>query len=573
MSGKKDLSLETLRHSTAHLAARALLELFPDTKLTIGPATKTGFFYDFQSETTLKQSDLEKVSERMKELANQNIPFTHEQISKEEAREMFKDNPFKLELIDNLPGDTVGLSRQGDFYDLCRGGHVDSTSKLKHFILTGLSGSYWRADRDNAKLQRITGTSFPTSKELRMYLKRVQDAAKYDHRKLGKEMDLFSFQQEGAGFPFYHPKGTQIFNRLKSYMRKIWEKNNYQEIVTPAMLDADLWKRSGHYDHYKDNMYFCDVEDRDYAIKPMNCPGAILTYKQRPHSFRELPLRLAEFGHVHRFELSGVLHGLFRVRAFTIDDSHIFCMPEQLESEILNSIKIIDDTFKLFEFSNVSYAVSTRPEDSMGTTELWDAATNALTDTLTKAGKKFEILEGEGAFYGPKIEVTIKDSMDREWQCSTIQIDFFQPQNFDISYVASGGEKKQPVMIHQAIFGSLERFFGIIIEHLKGHMPFWLAPTQVKVLPITSEHNDYATSILEKLESQGIRAQLDQSQEPLSAKIKVAQLAKTPWMLVVGDKEVEQKTVTLRYVTGKQEFGLSIEDVLKKAQELIGESK
>lgn len=573
MAEKKAQSLEILRHSTAHLAAQALLELFPETKLTIGPATKTGFFYDFQCPTALKQADLEKISERMKKLAEANIPFTHEQISKEKARELYKDNPFKLELINNLPGDTVGLARQGEFYDLCRGGHVESTGQLKHFILTGLSGSYWRADRDNAKLQRITGTAFPTSKELRMHLKKVEAAAKYDHRKLGKEMDLFSFQQEGAGFPFYHPKGAHIFNGLKSYMRNVWKKHNYKEIITPSMLDAELWKRSGHYNHYKDNMYFCDVEDRDYAIKPMNCPGAILTYKERPHSFRELPLRLSEFGHVHRFELSGVLHGLFRVRAFTIDDSHLFCTTDQLESEILNNINIIDETFKKFNFSDVTYAVSTRPEDSMGTEELWETATNALTDTLKKAGKDFVLQEGEGAFYGPKIEVTIKDSMDREWQCSTIQIDFFQPQNFDINYVASGGEKKQPVMIHQAIFGSLERFMGIIIEHLKGQMPFWLAPTQVKVLPITSDHTAYAQSITKKLEALGIRVELDTNQEPLSAKIKVAQLAKVPWMLVIGDKEVDQNTVTLRHVTGKQEFGIAVDDILKRAQELDNESK
>jgi len=573
MVDKKDHLLEILRHSAAHLTAQALLELYPDTQLTIGPATKTGFFYDFQSATSLKESDLERISERMRYLAEQAIPFTHEQMDKKKAKELYKNNPFKLELIDNLPGETVGIARQGDFYDLCRGGHVQSTAELKHFILTGLSGSYWRADREQARLQRISGVVFPTSKELRLYLKKIQDAEQYDHRKLGKEMNLFSFHQEGAGFPFYHAKGTAIFNGLKDYMRTIWKKHNYQEIITPAMLDADLWKRSGHYDHYKNNMYFCAVEDRDYAIKPMNCPGAILTFKERPHSFRDLPLRLSEFGHVHRFELSGVLHGLFRVRAFTIDDSHTFCTPEQLESEILNSINIIDHTFKKFNFSDVSYAVSTRPEKSMGSAELWETATNALRSTLTKAGKEYRLLEGEGAFYGPKIEVTIKDSMDREWQCSTVQIDFFQPQNFDISYVASGGEKKQPVMIHQAVFGSLERFLGIIIEHLKGHMPFWLSPIQVKILPITSEHAEYAASVVKELENSGVRVELDENQEPLSAKIKSAQLERIPWMLVIGDKEVEQKTVTLRHASGKQEFGITVEDIVKRAQELNSESK
>ena len=356
-------------------------------------------------------------------------------------------------------------------------------------------------------------------------------------------------------------------------MRTIWRKCGFNEIITPSMLDAELWKRSGHYDHYKDNMYFCDVEDRDYAIKPMNCPGAILTYKERPHSFRELPLRLSEFGHVHRFELSGVLHGLFRVRAFTIDDSHIFCMPEQLEDEILQCITIIDKVLTTFGFKEIKYAVSTRPEDSMGSDELWDRATKGLTETLIKAGKEFVIQEGEGAFYGPKIEVKVLDSMDREWQCSTVQIDFFQPQNFDLHYVASGGAKEQPVMIHYAVFGSLERFMGIVLEHLKGHVPFWLAPTQVRVLPITSDHSEYAQGVVAQLQSKGVRVELDESQEPLSAKIKVAQLAKTPWMLVIGDKEVANNTVTLRHVTGKQEFGVSVEDVLQRAEELIAQSK
>lgn len=558
--------LAILRHSTAHLLAQAVIQLFPNTKLTIGPATTNGFFYDFQPEENFKEADLEIISQRMQELADQNLEITHEEISKEKARKIYKDNPFKLELIDGIEGDTVGFSRQGDFYDLCRGGHVASTSMLKHFVLTNISGSYWRADRENAKLQRISGTAFATAKELRLYLKRKEEAAKYDHRKLGKEMDLFSFHEEGAGFPFYHPKGKQIINTLQETIRKIWKQHSYQEITTPMMLDAELWKQSGHYGHYKDNMYFCAIDERDYAIKPMNCPGAIMIYKERPHSYRELPLKLAEFGHVHRYELSGVLHGLFRARAFTIDDAHIFCMPEQIESEVINIVEIIDSVLQLFGFEKITYAISTKPDNAMGTDEYWQQATDGLINALEKAGKPYVLQEGEGAFYGPKIEVTIEDSMERQWQCSTVQIDFFQPQNFEITYVASGGEKKQPVMIHQAIFGSLERFFGIVLEHSKGHLPFWLAPTQIKVLPITDEQKEYAQSIVSKLETHNLRVELDESSDPLSAKIKIAQLAKVPWMLVVGQKEQENNTITLRHVSGKQEFGLTLEQILEKAK-------
>lgn len=560
--------LEILRHSAAHLLAHAISELYPDTKLTIGPATQNGFFYDFQPTENFKESELEGISQRMKEIADRNLDITHEEIDKSIAREMYKDNPFKLELIDGIEGETVGLSRQGDFYDLCRGGHVKSTSLLKNFVLTNISGAYWRADRDNEKLQRISGTAFPSSKELRMFLKRKEEAAKYDHRKLGKEMDLFSFHEEGPGFPFYHPKGKQIFNNLQNLIRKIWSENNYKEITTPMMLDAELWKQSGHYNHYKENMYFCNIDARDYAVKPMNCPGAIMIYKERPHSFRELPLKLAEFGHVHRYELSGVLHGLFRARAFTIDDAHIFCTPDQIEEQIVTIIGLIDKVLALFGFEKITYAVSTKPDNAMGTDEYWEKATSGLTQALEKAGKKYVLQEGEGAFYGPKIEVTIEDSMQRQWQCSTVQVDFFMPQNFDISYVASGGQKQQPVMLHQAIFGSLERFMGIVLEHTKGHLPFWLAPTQIKVLPIADGQKEYAQSIVDALKNINVRVELDESSDPLSAKIKVAQLAKVPWMLVVGQKEQENNTITLRYVNGKQEFGLSLEQIIEKIKAL-----
>mgnify|MGYP000573655045 CR=1 FL=1 len=565
---EQDKNLEILRHSTAHLLAQAVLELFPNTRLTIGPATSHGFFYDFQPDTNFKESDLAAISARMTELAEQNLKITHEEISKEEARKIYKNNPFKLELIDNIPGDTVGFSRQGDFYDLCRGGHVASTGLLKNFMLTTISGSYWRADRTGTALQRISGTAFPTSKELRMFLQRQEEAAKYDHRKIGQEMDLFSFSQQGPGFPFYHPKGKQIINNLQAVMRKMWQANDYQEVSTPAMLDVDLWKQSGHYHHYNHAMYFCNIDDREFALKPMNCPGAIMIYQDKPRSFRDLPLKLAEFGHVHRHELSGVLHGLFRVRAFTQDDSHIFCMPEQVEAEVIKIVSFIDRLLNLFEFTQIKYAVSTKPENAMGSDANWVLATDALMNALRAMNKEFVIQEGEGAFYGPKIEVKIKDSMDREWQVSTVQVDFALPEKFNIAYIASGGSKQQPVMIHQANFGSLERFFGILLEHTKGHIPFWLAPVQMKILPITDDQKVYAANITAQLTAAGYRVELDETAEPLSAKIKVAQLARIPWMIVVGEKEMQAQTLTLRYVSGKQEFGLTFDQLMEKAQAL-----
>lgn len=566
---EQEKALEVLRHSTAHLLAQAVLELFPTTKLTIGPATAHGFFYDFLPETNFKESDLQAITQRMQELANKNLAITHEELPKEQARHIYKDNPFKLELIDGIQGDTVGFSRQGDFYDLCRGGHVASTGLLKNFMLTTISGSYWRADRNGTALQRISGTAFANAKDLRMFVQKQEQAALYDHRKLGKEMDLFSFHEQGPGFPFFHPKGKQIINTLMKLMRSMWKQRDYQEITTPMMLDVELWKQSGHYQNYHDNMYFCDIDERQFAIKPMNCPGAVMLYNEKPRSFRELPLKLAEFGHVHRHELSGVLHGLFRVRAFTQDDSHIFCMPEQLQDETIAIVKMIDTLLTKFDFHEIQYAVSTRPAKSIGSDECWQKATDALTNALQTMNKSFIIQEGEGAFYGPKIEFKIKDSMDRQWQVSTVQVDFALPEKFNISYIASGGAKQQPVMLHQANFGSLERFFGIILEHSKGHLPFWLAPVQIKVLPITDQQHDYAAMITHRFVENGFSAVLDSSSEPLSAKIKVAQLARIPWMFVVGEKEMASNTITLRHNSGKQEFGLTIDQLLEQSQGLV----
>ena len=563
---KPEQDINVLRHSAAHLLAHAVTELYPDTQLTIGPATPEGFFYDFLPTSNFKESDLPAITQRMEEIADRKLPLTHEQVSKKVARELYKNNPFKLELIDQIEGDTVGIARQGDFYDLCRGGHVANTSLLKNFKLLTVSGSYWRGNREGKALQRISGTAFFTPKELRMYEKQREEALKYDHRKLGKELDLFSFHDEGPGFPFFHPQGKIVYDQLVGYLKKLLKAADYQEIATPMMLSDELWKRSGHYDHYKNNMYFSEIDERSFAIKPMNCPGAILIYKERPRSYRELPLKLAEFGLAHRYELSGVLHGLFRARAFTIDDAHVFCTPHQLEEQIKQMVDITYTVLKKFGFDTITVGISTKPENAMGDDVLWQKATDALKHALESAGVSYEIYEGEGAFYGPKIEFRIQDSMGREWQCGTIQVDFFQPQNFDLTYVSPEGTRARPVMVHRAIYGSIERFFGILVEHFKGRLPFFIAPVQMKILTITDEQKEYGHELLATLKERGYRVAMDESSDPISGKIKTAQLQQIPWMLVIGAKELENKTITLRHRDGKQEFGLTLDEILKKAE-------
>ncbi len=562
---KKEQELNQLRHSTAHLLAHAITELYPNTKLTIGPATPEGFFYDFLPETNFKEDDLPKIETKMREIADRKLPIEHKQIPKEQARKLYKDNPFKLELIDQIEGDTVGMAQQGDFFDLCKGGHVEHTGLLKNFTLLGISGSYWRADREGQALQRIAGTAFFTPKELRAYEKRRQEALKYDHRKLGRELDLFSFHEAGPGFPFFHPKGKMVINLLTNYLRTLLEKDDYQEIDTPLMLSDELWKQSGHYDHYRDSMYFSQMDERAYAIKPMNCPGAILIYKERPRSYRELPMKLAEFGLVHRYELSGVLHGLFRARTFTIDDAHIFCTPDQIEAEVLKVVQMTFQVLKRFGFDDITIGVSTKPENAMGDDSLWEKATSALKNALEQAKVPYQVYEGEGAFYGPKIEFRIKDSMGREWQCGTVQVDFFLPKNFNLEYVSPAGIKERPVIIHRAIYGSLERFFAILLEHYKGKLPFFIAPIQIKILTITDEQKPYAMQLLEKIKAHGYRATIDESSDPINGKIKIAQQQQVPWMLILGPKEAENNTIALRYRDGKQEFGITLDQLLEKA--------
>lgn len=564
---QKNKEMYELRHSAAHLLAHAVLELFPTTKLTIGPVTDEGFFYDFLPERNFKEEDLAKIEEKMHEIANQNLPIEQKSISKAEARKLFKDNKFKLELINEIPDEEVGLSVQGTFYDLCRGGHVASTSQLKHFKLVNISGSYWRADKSNQALQRITGIIFPTEQAMKDYEKAKEEAAMYDHRRIGKQQELFSFDDIAAGMPFYHPKGFAIFNTLVEHIRHA-QKNVYQEVRTPIMMRETLWKMSGHYDHYRDKMYYTNVDELPCCLKPMSCPAHSLIFKERPRSYRDLPLRLSEFGLVHRHELSGVLHGLFRVRAFTQDDGHIFCMPEQLDHELNNVIKLARDTYNTFGFTKVSMVLATRPEKSIGSDALWKQATEALSNALVSNNVQFTIAEGDGAFYGPKIDMYVEDAMGRQWQCATVQVDFNMPERFNLTYVASDGSHQVPVMVHRAIYGSIERFMGVLLEHYKGALPFWVAPIQVKVLTITDDQKPAATELLHLLRNNNFRAEINESSDPISGQIKVAQLQKIPVMLVLGKKEVEQGTVTLRHRDGSQEVGIPQAKIIERLVEL-----
>ena len=562
---KKNEKLDNLRHSSAHLLAQAVTQLYPGTKLTIGPTTETGFFYDFLPPQNFKEEDLPKIEEKMHELSKKDYKIEGKQLSKKEAKELFKGNEFKQELIDGIEDETVGVYCQGDFCDLCRGGHVDSTGKIKYFKLTNVAGSYWRADKNNAALQRIYGVAFQTKEDLEKYLKQVEDAKKYDHRKLGKQLDLFSFNEVAVGFPFFHDKGLIVYNKLIEYMRHL-HRGKYQEVKTPMIMSESLWKTSGHYDHYKENMYFTQIDEQPYCVKPMNCPGGILLYKEKPHSYREFPIRMAEFGLVHRHELSGVLHGLFRVRVFTQDDAHIYCMLEQAEDEIIKVLEMAQNLYHKFEFKKIKMFLATKPKKAMGGDELWQKATDILKRALEYKKIDYELDEGGGAFYGPKIDIRIEDAMEREWQCGTVQFDFFMPQNFNLEYIKSDQTKDTPIMIHRAIYGSLERFLGVLVEHFKGRFPFWLAPVQARILTITDQQKDYALKIYKQLFDAGIRIELDESGDQISAQIRNAQMQEIPWMLVIGKKEQEKGTIALRSLDGKQEFGLKVDDLIEKAE-------
>ena len=535
-------------HTSSHILAQAVKRLFPEAKLAIGPAIDNGFYYDFDVDNPFSPEDLEAIEKEMARIVKENLELEYFELPRDEAIKLMeeKGESYKVELINELPEDEViSFYQQGDFVDLCAGPHIMSTGPVKAIKLLSVAGAYWKGSEKNKMLQRIYGVSFPKKSQLTEYLTRLEEAKKRDHRKLGKDLDLFSIQEEGPGFPFFHPKGMVLRNLLEDYWRKEHVKNGYQEIKTPIILNKDLWIRSGHWDHYKDNMYFTKIDEMDYAIKPMNCPGSMLLYNTKIHSYRDLPLRICELGLVHRHELSGTLHGLMRVRCFTQDDAHLFMLPEQIKDEIIGVINMVDDFYNLFGFK-YHVELSTRPEDYMGSEEEWDRATNALREALDEKGMPYKINEGDGAFYGPKIDFHLEDCLGRTWQCGTIQLDFQMPERFELTYVGPDGEKHRPVIIHRVIFGSIERFIAILTEHFAGAFPAWLAPVQVKLLSITDRSNEYISSLLEDFKESGIRAEIDLRNEKIGYKIREAQMEKVPYMLIVGDKEVENGTVAVR---------------------------
>jgi len=562
-------------HTSSHIMAQAVLRLFPEAKLAIGPAIDNGFYYDFDIENSFTPEDLDRIEAEMQNVIKEDWPLERFELPRQEAIKFMKEKnqPYKIELIEALPEDAViSFYKQGEFVDLCAGPHLPSTGRVKAIKLLSVAGAYWRGDEHNKMLQRIYGISFPKKSMLDEYLSKLEEAKKRDHRKLGQELDLFSLHEEGPGFPFFHPKGMIIRNTLEDFWRKEHRKHGYEEIKTPIILNKELWIQSGHWDHYKDNMYFTKIDDQDYAIKPMNCPGSMIMYKRTMHSYKELPIRLCELGLVHRHEKSGVLHGLMRVRCFTQDDAHIFMLPSQVTDEIIGVIDLIDYFYSLFGFK-YHVELSTRPEDSMGTDEQWEMATEALKVALEKKGLKYKVNEGDGAFYGPKIDFHLEDSIGRTWQCGTIQLDFQMPERFDLTYVGEDSEKHRPVMLHRVIFGSIERFIAILTEHYAGAFPTWLAPVQVKILPITDRSLDYACKIQAQLEELDIRTELDNRNEKIGYKIRAAQMEKVPYMLVIGDKEVENSVVSVRSRVKGDTGSMSVGDFINTVEEEIRSKK
>ena len=545
---EEDGGKHTLRHTASHVMAQAVKRLWPEAKLAIGPAIDKGFYYDIDMEHTLTPEDLGKIEKEMSRIVKENLPITKSVMSRQEAIEFFKskNEDYKVELIEDLPEDAViSCYAQGDFVDLCAGPHVASTGKVKAFKLQSIAGAYWRGDEKNKMLQRIYGTAFEKKEELDAYLHLLEEAAKRDHRKLGKELGLFVIKEEGPGFPFFLPKGMALRNELENFWREVHHEFEYEEIRTPIILNKQLWETSGHWFHYRENMYTTIIDDEEYAIKPMNCPGGILVYQNEMHSYRDFPLRYAELGLVHRHELSGALHGLFRVRAFTQDDAHVFMLPSQMQSELMKVIELFDRIYSQF---GLKYHVelSTKPDNAMGDDAIWEAATEALRNAIEAKGIPYVINPGDGAFYGPKLDYHIEDSLGRTWQCGTIQLDMNLPERFQIEYVGEDGQKHRPIMIHRACFGSMERFIGILTEHYAGAFPTWMAPVQVKILPISEKHVEYAKELAKQMHRDYVRVEVDDRSEKIGYKIRQAQMAKVPYMLVVGDKEVEEGTVNVR---------------------------
>ncbi len=570
ITAKDKEGLEIIRHSCSHIMAEAVKELWPDVQVTIGPFIEDGFYYDFSRKEPFTTDEFAKIEEKMKEIVNRDEKIERIVTTRAEAIALFnsRGEKYKVEIIEDLPLDAeISLYRQGDYVDLCRGPHVPSTSKVgTAFKLMKVAGAYWRGDSNNEMLQRIYATAWADKKDLQAYLTRIEEAAKRDHRKLGKEMDLFHFEPEYApGAVFWHDKGYKVYRRLIEYMRNRQNHNGYEEICTPRIMDRCLWETSGHWEKYGAHNYSGQTEDgKMFCIKPMNCPGGLLVYKQGVKSYRDLPLRMAEFGKVNRYEASGALMGLMRVREFTQDDAHIFCTPEQMEEECISTMKLIFDIYKDFGFDNIKIYLSTRPEKRIGSDEIWDISEKSLANALDRHGYKYEINEGEGAFYGPKLEFILKDAIGREWQCGTIQVDMNLPNRFDISYIGEDGNKHQPVMLHRALFGSIERFLGILIEHHAGRLPLWLSPEQIVVAPVTSNFDDYANEVAEKLQRNGLTAKVDNRNEKINYKIREHSLAKTPVIMVVGAKEQENNTVTIRRLGSENQTVISLDDAIAK---------
>lgn len=562
-----------LRHTASHILAQAVKRLYPDVKLAIGPAIENGFYYDFDAEFSFTEEMFPKIEKEMNRIVKENLKLERFELPREEAIQFMKDRneDYKVKLIEDLPKDEIiSFYKQGEFTDLCAGPHVESTSKVKVIKLLSIAGAYWRGDEKNKMLQRIYATAYTKKAELDEYLNMLEEAKKRDHRKIGRELDLFSMHEEGPGFPFFHPKGMVIRNILENFWREVHTKADYDEIKTPMILSESLWHQSGHWDHYKENMYVTKIDDADYAIKPMNCPGAILVYKNAMHSYRELPIRLAELGIVHRHEKSGALQGLMRVRCFTQDDAHIFLAMDQITEEIIGIIKLIDSFYKVFGFEYY-VELSTRPENSMGSDEDWETATNGLISALNAAGLPYKINEGDGAFYGPKIDFHLKDCIGRTWQCGTIQLDFQLPERFDLNYVGADGEKHRPVMIHRVVFGSIERFLGILIEHYAGAFPTWLAPVQVRVMNISDGQIEYTNRIVKIFKEEGLRVEVDIRNEKIGYKIREAQLQKIPYMIIIGDKEVKEEKLSARGRKDGDLGSLNVEDFITRIQAEIKE--
>ena len=562
---------DAYRHTSSHILAQAIKRLWPEAKLAIGPSIDDGFYYDIDLDYKITDQDLLKLQKEMKKIQQANYPLEKFELPREEAIKFCEERgeDYKVELINDLPEDAViSFYKQGDFTDLCAGPHVASTGVVKAIKLTSIAGAYWRGDSNRKMLQRIYGTSFPSQEELQAYLDRIEEAKRRDHRKIGKEMDLFMLAEEGPGFPFFLPNGMVIRNELEKFWKEEHYKRGYDEIRTPLILNEQLWRTSGHWDHYKENMYFTEIDDEDYAIKPMNCPGSILAYKRKLWSYKELPVRYAELGQCHRHELSGALHGLMRVRTFVQDDAHIFMLLEQTREEVTKVIQLFDDIYKMF---NLPYHIelSTRPEDSMGTEEEWNTAEAALKDAIESVGVPYVINEGDGAFYGPKLDFHLEDTLGRTWQCGTIQLDLQMPQNFDINYIGADGEKHRPLMIHRAAFGSVERFIGILIEHFAGKFPLWLAPVQVKLLTVTEKNADYAKEVAEKCEAAGLRVKLDIRNEKIGYKIRASRNARDSYICVIGDKEAEDNTLTVRSSKVGELGTMTVEEFIGKLTEEV----